>query len=249
MNNQFDPNDQNNQNMNGMNQIPNNVGPEPMNNPAFNGLGEQPNVNNQPMNNSVPPMTDPALVGYGPNGNNMNQQPNTPGNPTNKQKFNPLIIVLVVLAVGIVILAATFLLNSSNGNYKAPIEQYCKAFNDLDSESLKKAFPKEIQNNNDVFEDMDSMIKSIKETTKSQPISFSIKCDISDGEKISSSVLKEYNDEFNKNYKVNLKVSAMYEVDVKLKMTAKYNDQENNNDLDHTMYVGRINGKWYILNA
>ena len=257
MNNQFDPNDQNNQNMNGMNQFPNNVGPEPMNNPALNGLDEQPNMNNQPMDNNVPPMTDPALVGYGPNGmtqqpmnnqmpNNYNQQP--PINPTNKQKFNPLIIiVLVVVAVGIVLCA--FYFSNGSSNYKAPIEQYCKAFNDLDSESLKNAFPKEIRNNEDLFESMDDTIKSLNEAKKDKDFYFSIKCDISDGEKIPASELKEYNEDVNDEYDVNLKITSMYEVEVKLSMEAKYGDEETSNDLDQTMFVGKVNGKWYILNA
>ena len=87
----------------------------------------------------------------------------------------------------------------------------------------------------------------LKDTFKDQNISFSVQCDISDGEKVSSDLLKEYNEEINDEYDVNLKIKEMYEVDVKLKLKATNDGEEKNNDLNQTIYVGKINGKWYIL--
>ncbi len=250
MNNQPNNVNMNNQPMNFSNGNNYNPALAGFNNPSMNNTNQSMNNMNQPMNNMNQPMNNmnPPMNNMNQPMDNMNQTPTNPptNNNSNKKAINPLMIVIPVVIILVVIIAVLLITGGPN-NYKQPIKYYCQGMNDLNIDTLKKAFPKEIINNEENVEYIENSIKLLKETMDSNNGSFSVKCDIEDGEKLSSDEVKQQLETVNELYDVNLKIKKMYIVDVKMTMTVKANGKSENQDQDATFLVGKVGSNWYVV--
>ena len=167
-------------------------------------------------------------------------------NEPSKKKLNPLFIVIP--AIIIVILIGAYFINSLFfNNYKAPVNNYCKLMQDMDTSLVSKIVPKEFLDSSD-YNDFIEDINDSRDTIKELNADYEITCDISDGKKLDKEDLDYFNEDFQENYNSKRKISQAYDVNVKLTMKVKYNGKENTRDTEDVLTVGKIGGKWYIIN-
>lgn len=219
----------NNQNMNGFNQVQNQTNT----NQPMNSINQ--NMNYQPMY---------GMPNQGMNPQQMNNMPNQMGPmPMNNKKNNSLLIAIPIV---IIVAAIVIILMNTGSNYKTPIKQFCKGMNDLDFNEISKAFPEDIATSSN-FKYLSSIIEDEKEEI-ANGTTWSVTCDIKDGQKMEESKLKELSDDYKENINSDKEITDGYTVDVKMKYNAKSSDGKTDSDeSEMTFYVGKINGKWYVI--
>lgn len=160
----------------------------------------------------------------------------------------------IVIAVAVCIVAI-FVYNQ-NFAYKKIVRQYSSAVEKLSVEKAIKCMPKDVLNGieeqiADDDESLDDYLEEMQDEiddTLSDLDDYSIKVDTTKVEKCDQDeiddVVSMYKDEG-----IRLKISKMKSVTLNVEITASYNGEENIQDDDMVIKVGKIGGKWYVVDA
>lgn len=176
--------------------------------------------------------------------NNNKQQNIQKGNSLKKKGIYKIIFLSTIIIIVIIIIAFYFI--SLNG-YKALIKKYCSGVNDLDINSIKDLFPKDLVDRSKDFDDIETTIKYYKDIVEENNMDFSVECNIGKAKRLSSKSIKEYVNKIDNSYKINLKVDKIYEFETKIKMRTQNNDDINTSEQSQKFLVGKINNNWYLL--
>ena len=138
--------------------------------------------------------------------------------PANAAKLGKNTIMMIgAIAIGIIILIVLFA-NVLGGGYKKPVKNMFKA--------------QEIVLNNSYDADIIKLGKNIK-----------VKVKYVDKEKLDSKDIEKIEKNYKSSYKKTVNIKSAYELELKVKLKGSKDDRESK----QTVTVGKINGKWYVL--
>ena len=165
------------------------------------------------------------------------------------KKLLPIVIAVAVCIVAI------FVYNQ-NFAYKKVVRQYISAVEKLNVKKALKCMPKDImeameEEIADEEESLDDYLEEMQDEIDdalSYVDNYSIKVDMTDVEKCDQDEI----DDVESMYKVQgvrTKISKMKSVTLNIEFSASYDGEKNAQDDDMVIKVGKIGGKWYVVDT
>lgn len=197
----------------------------------------------QPYANANPQM---QAYGYG-------MQAGQTGNAAPKKSKAPLVIGIVaalVVIVGVLLVVVIFGKKKfDKEGYRDTLDEYFECYSDQDMKAMESYYPEDA--GEQIWDTTMSLMGYSSEEDYWQSLSayygdpFTISCTVDDTEVVKKSEMKRYEKAFNSQYDTDCELEYMVEAEI----TETAAGDLNSRTFSETIYLGVIDGEWYILGA
>ena len=167
--------------------------------------------------------------------------------PSNVKTFMPVIAGVAAIVV-VLILALTFL----KGGPETPVKKFVKAMNSQKSELLLDAVPKQLakyyKDEDEIMDSLDELVEDTMDSMEDEYGKGKFSYKILDKDKLDKDDLEDFEDRLEDRLQAldidddDVKVTAGYELTVKLTYKGKEDDESDKSSL----YVYKVDGRWCL---
>lgn len=164
-------------------------------------------------------------------------------------KLLPIVIVIVLCIVAIFVYNQKFA-------YKKVVRQYISSVEKLNVKKALKCMPddvlkameEELGDGDETLEEFLDDLQDEMDESLSSVDDYSVQADMTDVEKCDQDEIDEVESMY-KSEGIRLEISKMKSVTLNIEVTASYNGDENTQNDDMLIKVGKIGSKWYIVDS